>query len=723
MKTRNTLIALAAIVCMSVACQKEQTPNGNLPKETYTYKIALSSEQPGVRSVLDGSAIKWEKDDQIGIYAGEAVNVPAHVASDLASLTLSLPSPLAEGDILKAYFPYVAGSPEATAVALAISPAQTVSGGIFDADAMPVVAEPVTVTQAIATGEENARLSFFNLGALLRFHIYSTDPTKGGNVQSISFQAATPLAGNATFDITADPRTAALAGLDAATVTTTLETALAVGSERATTAAQIPMVIAPGTYKGKVIITMDDASAYTYDIVNPFSVARSALQPIGVDLARANSAAIEGSGTEGDPYIVHNAADLKAKMAENAYITLGSNILLDDTWTSENFSGVLDGAGNTVSGLQVCFTNALSGTVKNVRFTDVAISDYKSSDNCKGVVAQTAANATISGVAAYGTMSTSTTAGTSGDYSGVGGVVGRASGTTSISNCYIEVDIPIVANNYLVGGILGNIRETNNITISNCTFAGSITGNGNYTKVGGILGRKTNVNQSSSDRIEDCLVSGRIAITGTGSNMLGGIFGALQGSNSGDYVGGLKIDRCAFTGSISAGAQVGGIAGVGPALTDCFVSGSIQATTTGSNGGSAGMVAAAKGNVTRCVTAGARISGTNQANFSTAGIICNRNANTPNATNCAVIGALLQNEGKAILGATSNLSASNNKWWGVKYLDDTDYVSGGTIQDGDAFTAAPTQADFEALGYNFTSVWKWNEAGYPELRNAGATVR
>ena len=72
------------------------------------------------------------------------------------------------------------------------------------------------------------------------------------------------------------------------------------------------------------------------------------------------------------------------------------------------------------------------------------------------------------------------------------------------------------------------------------------------------------------------------------------------------------------------------------------------------------------------------------------------------------------------LGSTADLTADNNYWYGVKYLDETDYVSDDTVQDGTAFAQAPTQADFEAMGYDFTNVWKWNaEKGYPELAAAG----
>jgi len=304
---------------------------------------------------------------------------------------------------------------------------------------------------------------------------------------------------------------------------------------------------------------------------------------------------------------------------------------------------------------------------------------------------------------------------------GLAAIAGQASGAAVISDCYTNVEIAVTGTNFATSGVVGVIKASSGITIANCTVAGAISISSNATKVGGVLGRKTNTSQTSNDIIKDCLITSAITVSGTGSNMVGGVFGALQGATvDGDYVGGLTIVRTAFTGSVSAGTAVGGICGVGCSATDCFVSGSVQATTnTGSTGGSAGIVSAAKGNVTRCVVAGSRISGTNLASFSTAGIISKRNGNTPKAANCAVIGATLQNDGKTILGSTDNLTVEANKWWGVKYLDDSAYVSGGTDQDGDIFATAPTQADFESMGYDFTNTWKWNPAGYPELKNVG----
>jgi len=425
-----------------------------------------------------------------------------------------------------------------------------------------------------------------------------------------------------------------------------------------------------------------------------------------------------GSGTPEDPYLVLDEDQLSATMIAypTASISLGDDADLSAWETLPTFSGTLDGGTHKASGLKVPFIGTLEGTVANLAFTGIDITVAGSGG---GSVANNLSG-TIRSVSVAGTM---TAASASAGDTGLGAIVGQASGSALISNCYSHVEISVSGTNFATGGVVGVIKSSGGITIESCTVDGAISITSGATKVGGILGRKTNASQGSKDIIKDCLVSAAINVSGASSNMVGGVFGALQGATiSGNYVGGITIVQTAFTGSVSAGTAVGGIGGVCCSVTDCFVSGSVQATNnTGSTGGSGGVVSAAKGDVVRCVVANARISGTNLASFSTAGIISKQNGNAPAAKDCAVIGALLQNEGKTILGATANLSASGNKWWGVKYLDEAPYLTQHTDQDGEAFAAAPVQADFEAMGYDFTTIWKWNAAGYPELKGAGCT--
>ena len=423
-----------------------------------------------------------------------------------------------------------------------------------------------------------------------------------------------------------------------------------------------------------------------------------------------------GSGVEGDPYIVVDAEQLAATMLNypSSHISLGADSDASEWESPDSFSGVLDGASHVLSGLKTVFVKTLSGTVKNIAFADVDVT--AGSTNC-GVVANLLEGKVLS-VALSGKL---TAASASAGDTGLSAIAGQASGKAVIDNCCSKVEISVSGSNFATGGIVGVIKSSSGITISRCTVEGNISITSNATKVGGILGRKTNASQNSGDKIEDCLVSAAVNVSGGSSNMIGGVFGALQGATvDGDYVGGITVRRTAFTGAVSAGTAVGGICGVGCSVSDCFVSGSVQATNnTGGTGGSAGIVSAAKGNVTRCVVAGSRISGTNLSSFSTAGIISKQNGNAPVANSCVVIGASLQAEGKTILGSVSNLTASGCKWWGVTYLDGVNYLPSTPDQDGSAFSSAPQKADFEQLGYDFNTVWNWNSAGYPELKSAG----
>lgn len=709
MKKLLYIFSAAALLAVSASCNKDQIDQVH----EYSYKFNVA-ETELTKAVLGEESVLWEDGDVIGVFAQDVVNAAGVVEGN--TFSVSLASALAEGDVLYFYYPYSQVNASATAVALAIPAQQSVSAeGVYDCDAMPQVGKCV-----VAAAESTMQAQFSNLASVVEFHVFtSAEANVGKKIKSLAFNASSAICGELVYDITAE-ELVAIEGYEGMSVVTALEVPQVIGSSLET-ATVVPMVVAPGTYRGKVVVTFEDDSLYEYDVVNDFSIARNALRKVKVDISRASTNEVTGDGTEAAPYKVYNQAQLAQYLTGSNHVELCANVLVENWVTPAEFSGVFDGKGNTISGLTCAFIKTINaGTVKNVRFVDVnMVSGIK---NSNGLVAELATDALVSGVAVYGNLSTFNEKG-NGDTTGFGGIAGRINGTTVVENCYVAADITILGEGYCVGGIVGTITYSDGVTIDNCTFDGTIKGSGSYTKIGGILGRKTNNATGVKDIISDCLVSGSIEIANNNSNMVGGVFGALQGSNlSDDYVGGLTVVRTAFTGKVSAGNTVGGIGGVCCSVTDCFVSGTVQSLNVLSNstGGTGGVVSAAKGDVQRCVVAASRVSGTNNSSFSTAGIISKRNGNTPSAKNCVMIASLLQDGGKTILGSTSNLSADNNYWYGVKYLNETDYVSDETVQDGTAFAQAPTQSDFVAMGYDFTNVWKWNaEKGYPELAAAG----
>ena len=429
-----------------------------------------------------------------------------------------------------------------------------------------------------------------------------------------------------------------------------------------------------------------------------------------------------GTGVEDDPYIVEDADQFAATLStySSAWIKLDSDITVAN-WTSiEEFKGNLDGGGHIVTGLDKPFAATLSGTVQNIKFKDVNIS---AGTGACGAIANLLGGKVLN-TAVTGILSAPSGA-SSGD-TGFGGIAGQAQGSAIIDNCYVNVTMT-TNSNFATGGLIGVIKGTDGVTMANSTVEGTITGNISGTKLGGILGRKTNTNQNSKDIIKGCLVTADISMSGTGSNMIGGVFGALQGSTvSGDYVGGITIEQTAFTGSVSGGNSIGGIGGVCCSVRDCYVGGSVQATsvTSSSTAAAAGISAAAKGDVTRCVVYGSRITGQPKGSSHTAGIINVKNGNNPVTSKCAVIETQIEAGGFAIYGtASSDITCSDNYRWKITYANNgTDYtpISGTDTYGQDGTETEPTREFFESLGYDLNNVWKWNSTiGAPELQHAG----
>ena len=428
-----------------------------------------------------------------------------------------------------------------------------------------------------------------------------------------------------------------------------------------------------------------------------------------------------GTGTEGDPYVVTDADQFTSTLHvyPAAHVRLTDNIVVSNWETIPTFSGSLDGGNYTVEGLTAPFAATVTGSVRNVKFAGVAI---EAGTGACGAVANLL-DGRIEGVAVSGTLTAPKTA--SSEDTGFGAIAGQAQGSAVIDNCYVNVTMTTNLK-FATGGLVGVIKATDGVTMSNSTVEGSISGTISGTKLGGILGRKTNTNQNSQDIITGCLVTAEVKMSDTSSNMIGGVFGALQGSTvSGDYVGGLTIEKSAFTGTVSGGNAIGGIGGVCCSVRDCYVSGSVQATNvlSGSTAAAAGISAAAKGDVERCVVCGARITGSPKGTSYTAGIINVKNGNNPvTTTNCAVIATTIQTGGFAIYGtALADITATSNYRWNVSYADETPYVPLDVDTYGqDGTEQEPTQSLFEGLGYDFTSVWEWDAAASaPKLQNVG----
>ena len=257
---------------------------------------ASSIGAPDTKSILSedarGKFGHWEAGDRLGTAVGAG---GAHSYSNIQPGTPSTfriykYGGISAGETVYAYYPYDSGTKSMTEAHLKIPPVQHQAGGSFDFDAMPMAAEGYVVPEGVLASGNFAYLgemNLMNLGAMIQFQVFSTDSRYASEViSSVTFNAAIPISGAFTKDITAisatDESTLAITGLSSTSVQTSLSEAPSIGTSRES-AADVYMVVAPGRYGGSIVVVTDKAS-YTYQLSDR-TFRRSGMISFGLDLA------------------------------------------------------------------------------------------------------------------------------------------------------------------------------------------------------------------------------------------------------------------------------------------------------------------------------------------------------------------------------------------------------------------------------------------------------
>jgi len=330
---------------------------------------------------------------------------------------------------------------------------------------------------------------------------------------------------------------------------------------------------------------------------------------IGNFPALANS--LLGSGTENDPYLIHNGAEL-ALMAQlvntptvpnpsthnfNQYFRAHYKLVnsIDITaygiqfnggkgWIpigANYFGGEFDGNGKNINGLYIndtsannlgLFSTMYGGIVKNLTMTNAYILGGNNVGGVAGYIFQgDIENCTFSGsvngleyvggITGVGARSVKNCS-SSGSVNGhkyVGGISGGNYG--AMENCHSSSTVSgIYGNNKEIGGLAGN----NSGMIKDSNFSGTVSGG---SDIGGLTGSNNSVVITSYSTGE---VSGGHAVGGlVGYNAQNGLVersystGTVSGNRAGGVVGYNEygiVDRCYSLGTV-IGHQIGGIAG------------------------------------------------------------------------------------------------------------------------------------------------------------------
>ena len=298
-----------------------------------------------------------------------------------------------------------------------------------------------------------------------------------------------------------------------------------------------------------------------------------------------------GSGTESDPYLILNPIQLNQMRnflnREGVYFKLMADIdlkeFIEDEYPSQGwipigtlsneFKGVLDGNGKTISNLKInrassdfvgLFGRCSGSTIKNLSLKGDVIGNnfvgllcgFANPNyiiNCE-LSGSVSGNSQVGGCSGFNSAisetSSTVTVSAQGDY--VGGLVSHT--VCGIEKC--EVQASVTGNSY-VGGIAGN-SDGNDKCVKASRFFGRVNGN---SFVGGICG---------DGNSNSCYAIGKVTATGEKCGGLSGygtvgdsyFSGIVEGNN---YVGGIvgmgNCEKSYANANVSGTEYVGGICG------------------------------------------------------------------------------------------------------------------------------------------------------------------
>ena len=309
------IVAMTAVSCSKVAGIEENP--------LYTYRFAVVNEElPSVKSNMNDDHLVFEKDDYLGFSLekqGEGI-----VETQRTLIQTTKPRPIfgfttnhqmKAGDRIYVVSPRVLPIDEGTTrrepinadpmQSITIPLVQTHKGGKFDGTAMPMVSVPFTFTEDMLVGKDNQlqEVKFLNLGALLEFRVFSTT-YQGEIVRDVIFEADKNIVGEFKINVqNVNPDNEKTLAIDltseraegefATPVTNVARTESdAVGGTSKDNSGSVRMVVAPGSYTGKVKVRTDKAY-YVFNLSEARTFDRNGIYPLGLNLAKATRVVME----------------------------------------------------------------------------------------------------------------------------------------------------------------------------------------------------------------------------------------------------------------------------------------------------------------------------------------------------------------------------------------------------------------------------------------------
>lgn len=570
----NYMISTAAVLAalLTVSCNKdlqENAPVSGKDSDKVTLLIA-ADEVTKTTFGVNGYEVKWEKDDQIGIFiASSSTNVPASLIRDKADKAYFKAdvSNYNVGDQLCAYYPYAANpKADASKFTLKVPYIQTQTApDKFDGSNNPMVAVPIKLPPLENTADVviPEQLKFRHIGAVLEFDITGVPATeKLKSVQFVSSDAY-PATDNSTYDltsVTADGEVNTVAGTYYKSVTVSLKD----GGFTPGQSAKVYMTIVPGTYNGNIYISTNE-NLYRYE-GQTIKADRAAVKTIKADLSSSSADKSKEIKSALDYEVFAmavNTGDYSA-WVDNGEVKLGANISTPTYFTriQKAWTGKFNGQKHMIR------QDASVVPLFTVISEDASVSDLVLEGNKKSM-----ANAGGYGSAAVAQINKGTIENVTNKMvtnlkvtggSAIAGMVKCNGGT--MRNCVqegnITIDAVIKATTTLyVGGIAAFASDADEVSTSkavgrfeNCTNAAKINVSRTSTKaaslakfaVGGICAIVHRGTKDEYPHFSGCVNSGAIKLIDKDKNaqgqaaVVGGIIGRVA-----NYTAGIAVEVAA----------------------------------------------------------------------------------------------------------------------------------------------------------------------------------
>lgn len=312
------IVAMTAVSCSKVAGIEENP--------SYTYRFAVvNDELPSVKSDMSGDHLVFETGDYLGFSLekdgqiaytertpiqtteprpifGFTTDIPMKAGDRICVVSPRIPK-INNGNFNDLREPVNADPMQSITIPLV----QTHKGGKFDGAAMPMVSVPFTFTKDMLVGSDNQlqEVKFLNLGALLDFRVFSTDGKYQNEiVRDVIFEADKNIVGEFKINVqnvnpddektlAIDLTSARAEGEFAAPLTNVARTEsdAVVGADK-DHSGSVRMVVAPGTYTGKVKVRTDKAY-YVFNLSTARTFDRNGIYPLGLNLAKATRVVME----------------------------------------------------------------------------------------------------------------------------------------------------------------------------------------------------------------------------------------------------------------------------------------------------------------------------------------------------------------------------------------------------------------------------------------------